>query len=618
MHNDEIPEVIPKDILSLVIGNHKFGILEIEVIETVPTTIPQEILFSIDMSGSMGDLCKDNRTKMEHAKNTTKNIVSVLSNLEGAVSMCIHGFNNKVKEFLKWTKIEKEEIANIIEKIEKMKPSESTNIELAIRKAEKSHNKSQIPYSQKTHIFLTDGIANEGESDSEKLAEMIQQSELHNDTKTKQHIFVGFGDDHNSNLLQKMADRSQSGIYYFVDKIERTGLVFGEIVHGIMYKVLEDVEIEIENGEIYDYKTNTWSNKLVVPSLVGEAKKIYHIRTDNTNTTLSSNIKAKVKARVYNTNELVEELIENNLQNKDLIKYMWRQRTQELLCEVNLFSKEKETITQSCFKEGKENHTLENHKLEDNKRRIKNKKIEIRKKLSEFLTSLKNYMTEYKLENDEFYKTIYEDIKTTNNTFDKYNATMYSCARQNSQGRQTTYSPRYEEIESNDEESQYDDIFDISNEDAKVPSTPMKRSKRRFFNHLGFNRFTSNTSDEDILKELTMENVTPVQLKMMREISNISTPSTLFEEVDDESTRDGFCNFVSKRNSPPLPSDEKINITELVPLTEMDELFFQKRSEYYSDYYKKYDTTNTKDAKDIKDTQENNRKKPNHLFLSIP
>lgn len=146
LHTGELP---PQKFESLIDPDHTFGILEIEVDPITPTTIPQEILFSIDSSGSMDDLCKDKCTKMEHAKQTTKNIMKVLSNLERDTSICVHSFDSHVKKVLEWTKIEKNTISKIFEKIEEIEPCDSTNIELALKKAEKSlENKKETEDSQ--------------------------------------------------------------------------------------------------------------------------------------------------------------------------------------------------------------------------------------------------------------------------------------------------------------------------------------------------------------------------------------------------------------------------------------------------------------------------------------
>ena len=42
-----------------------------------------------------------------------------------------------------------------------------------------------------------------------------------------------------------------------------------------------NAEIRIEDGLIYNWKTNTWDNKLVEPIIISEVEKIYHIKSKN-------------------------------------------------------------------------------------------------------------------------------------------------------------------------------------------------------------------------------------------------------------------------------------------------------------------------------------------------
>ena len=569
--------------LFIIPNEHHFGILELEVKETKPTTLTQEILCSEDTSGSMTGECKDGRSKMEHAKNTTKKIIDVLSNLEEQetntntpsknpnIWISINGFNSKVSEILPWTKIEKSEMENIRDKIENLIPQDSTNIELALKEGEKSLHEIQRqpqPQSQKTHIFLTDGNATDGVSNPHILSKMINEIQDQNKDQTQkqkqktQNIFVGFGSDHNGYLLQKLASSITDGMYYFIDNVQHTGLVFGEIVYEIIYKAVENVEIEIENGEIYDYKTNCWSNSIKIRSLVGEAKKTYHIRT-----TRPKQVKVNIKGNTESenkekTNEILTVVSEG--QKKDLTKFILRQRTQELLYEVtDILSKEcdleyqvSDTDTKALFLKNPQDQDQEDRYSEvdletelsssskneiklTKKKELKEKKNELRNTLKNFMDKLSKHIQENNLEKDEFYTGIYEDIKTTYKTIDKRNAIMYSCARQNSQGRQTSYSPKYEDDENTEVD---DDIFCLT------PSPVLRRKNRR-----------KKEMKEDIFRYLTLENTTPMKMKIMREVSSyVSSPSSKSR---------------SSSNSPPL-IDENICVEKLQPLTEMDEIIF--------------------------------------------
>ena len=42
------------------------------------------------------------------------------------------------------------------------------------------------------------------------------------------------------------------GILYFIDKLENSGYVYGEILHDIVYRLLKNIQINVENGFIYE------------------------------------------------------------------------------------------------------------------------------------------------------------------------------------------------------------------------------------------------------------------------------------------------------------------------------------------------------------------------------
>ena len=44
---------------------------------------------------------------------------------------------------------------------------------------------------------------------------------------------------------------------------------------------LKDIHLEVENGKIYDWKTNNWVSVLEERDLVSEVDKYYHLVTDN-------------------------------------------------------------------------------------------------------------------------------------------------------------------------------------------------------------------------------------------------------------------------------------------------------------------------------------------------
>ena len=445
--DSESDKVIP-ELEEYIKGETKFGILQIEIVPTTETLEAQDILFTVDISGSMDDKCKDEKTKMQYATHTMKRIISVFEKSENKkISIEITGFDDKIKKVKEWTRIDENNTNLIKENIEELEARGSTDIELGLKSAIESfqeRTKEQEEHAKKTHIFLTDGIATKGESNPKELYNLML-----NNTQNINNIYIGFGEDHNANLLQTLGENSKD-IYYFVDEIENTGLVFGEIIHSILYKALENIEIIVENGEIYDYLTNSWSNKLRISSLTSEAKKTYHVRT-----TGNTDAKAIITAdNLINPDEIhtLPSLLndENKIEPNDLTKYMLRQKTQELMYRAKeiineytenkykrvipfLFEIEDETTTQTQEKQ--------QQKQQQKKQENKEKKTQIKNEINEFMLHLHRHMKMNGLEEDEFHVKLHEDLKVAYKSINSPMGAMYLGSRQYSQGRETSYTP---------------------------------------------------------------------------------------------------------------------------------------------------------------------------------
>lgn len=400
---------IPKDVLYN--QEYHFGILDIETANTPCIREPQIIIFSIDISASMSDLCKDNRTQMQHAIHTAKNVITAISKIEDAnVSIIVYAFDDYVEKIINLTKITSDNVSNLHTMLENCKPRGSTNIEKALQNAVNviSSLKTTEPLSHISHIFLTDGQATVGEYNSEVLYRYVDSS--------IRNIFIGYGVNHSYTLLNLLASH-KNGSYVFVDDIENTGIVFGDIVYGILYKSIVDIRFEAENCELYNFVKDTWDTQLELPYLLSESKKTYHVRTK---TPAIMNVKIYGKNALFDASPETKDVFEDvggvmpDLQDSltNLDKYMFRQRTLELIF------KSKEIRTKTSFVG------------------------EIKKELILFLKIMQEYMNQHDLKTDTFYQTLCDDIKITSKTIDAGGNTfdMYSTARQHSQGRQGSYN----------------------------------------------------------------------------------------------------------------------------------------------------------------------------------
>lgn len=385
-------------------NENQFATLYVEIDDIPPTQEPQTILFSIDISGSMSDICPDGRTKMQHIVHTTKNIIDVFSTTTTSdISVEIWGFDDKMEPIVKETKCTKETKEEIHERITRsLNPRGSTNISIALKNA---NDRLKNLTTNRTHVFMTDGQVTSGSRIAKQLKENVDPN--------YPNIFVGFGSDHDAFLLQTLANE---GSYYYVDHIETAGLAYGEITHSILYQALRRVTITINGGEIYDYRTNTWSNTLEIPYLLGQAKKTYHLRYKK-----STDLSATIRAFNSNAEEVIEEVdVLPRLLDApptDFTRHLYRQRTLELLYEA-----------QKTIKEQQQNQRLK----------------DITQKLNDFLIDMKSYIDQNNLTDDIFMADLCDDIGITMMTIKTSClnvAAAYSAGRARSNGTQGSFQP---------------------------------------------------------------------------------------------------------------------------------------------------------------------------------
>jgi len=520
----------------------QFGILTIKINDTEMISTPQYILFMLDRSQSMNEVSEDKLTKMEHAKHTIKNIVKLVVNSDECcppVFIQVFVFDDEVEEVISKIQVTKKNMEKINSKIDSIEPRNSTNIQEALKKSreifEEVASSSSAKYYTKTHIFLTDGLPTEGETNIGRLI----KKELENTTPIdddNSHVFIGYGEDHNGNLLQSLSFNKKNGYYYFVDKIENSGFVFGEIIHGILYTALKNINISLENGEIYNYKTNVWSSKLYISSILSEAAKIYHVRSKIPNETQAlltaenAITNKEYKYTIHRLPELINQ-ITNQFSETDLTKYILRQKTQEYLYHARSVAISIENASSVMIIMPKETKKEVSVKIENMRQEIKS-----------FLKFLKNYIKKNEEPQDNnFYKMLYDDMYIAYRTFGTERGAMYSGSRQSSQGRQTSYvvsSPYHEEDE-------YDEV-----DTSLTPFPHIKKCN-------GINKFP-----------VLSVNTTPRQLKVMQTIRSCSPQPLKMMNPFGTSSR---------TPSPPIIPPESIQLEDFKPLTELDSIMLFNR-----------------------------------------
>ena len=480
--------------------NYNFGILKIEMNETPVIQNPIFIEFSVDRSGSMDELCKDNNTKIHHLKKTLINIIEYIATLEDAnVYIQIDMFDDRIDTCIECIKIDKNNYMSLIDSVKNIKCGGSTNIGAALEHATSVISKkiAENPLIKPYHIFLTDGYPTVGNTINALLMEFICYDYA--------NVMIGIGTDHNYKMLQDFASNPKSE-YRFIDNGENSGLVYGEILQRILRPALEDIVLKIEDGEFYDWKTNTWVDTIKEDIIDSEATKIYHIRTKEPyyaeveingcvsgSTTIGSQLLCSVETipdlADYDTNETYYT---------NLSKYIYRQKTLELL---------------SICKNYKDD-------------RYTNEARTILKLLSKFFKNMRKYMKENNSLNDSFMTMLCEDIVVAYKTLGSRDSQMFCGARQVSQGSQYAYTPCY------------DDNDTVPLFDAPIKDNVFRRS-------VNISRFPDINTD---WKELS----DPIDIYDLSDLSHLSAMDKIEESNDEENEdkdEDDIDNYISSNTN---------------------------------------------------------------------
>jgi len=402
-----------------------FGVFHLKVddIEPVVVLSEQHFVFVIDKSGSMSYKCSDGITKMTHVMYTLNKIIQYFLEYSArsvSIYLTVFAFDNNFEEVIKMVKIDDSTKDDIIKKINAIKPQGLTNIELALKQTKQFINEclTKCPERNITHIFMTDGDVTVGSADIKVL-----KSEC---VSSISNVFIGFGLDHNAHMLSALGSS-----YYFIDNMERSGLVYGEVLSSVLCCIAKHASVKISNGYIYDWKNNAWKTELFIVDIVSD--KTYHLITSD-----HSTVECILSIKINDTKETVQGVVKHgqiNYTSEYFTKYKYRQQTQELLYEVNVNVR----IMPSPIKQRRQSYLYSNLNLKEELEEEKN--VSLKERMHSLMETMKTYMNELTNENDKkFMKLLCDDIYVCIQTHGTPHAKMYSCTRHLSQGSQRVYS----------------------------------------------------------------------------------------------------------------------------------------------------------------------------------
>jgi hypothetical protein len=250
---------------------------------------------SIDCSGSMGENAsryqqsqQQQNTKMDFVHATLNNMIDTIisqqeefSHVEFYLALVqFHSSATCVLHPMRVTADSKDEILQVISRI---RPLGGTNFEKCFKEmALLISNESQhispsddIPEHcvQRMHVFLTDGDNNEGNKSIPHLASILNATAVQ-----PTQIMIGYGTDHDSATLQSLCSHFPNSRQWFIDDIEKTGCIFGEILWSSVNAAFTKVSISTPHAEVYDFETMQWKNEICLGDFAYDSSRTYYIR----------------------------------------------------------------------------------------------------------------------------------------------------------------------------------------------------------------------------------------------------------------------------------------------------------------------------------------------------
>jgi uncharacterized protein YegL len=477
----------------------QFGTLTMNVGETPITKTPIVLLFDSDVSGSMGDVCVDGRTKIQHIKHTMIRIISycgqqIAENPGTKISVGILAFDDTIIRILEFVEITDSNADELNAKIEQMMQKGMTNIELALKESNRmltDYMEAQDPdlHTKYVHIQLTDGDANIGSKNPTILKQHVNP-DFH-------QIFVGFGKTHNAPLLIEWAN-STYGEYKFIDQLEKSAEVYSDFMSNVLYTAVDKAVLRAEFGEMFNATTNSWVTEMSVSNISSGSHRTFHVRT-TTPYQMLVYLHGETTTITHDSDTFIREFdampeLESEdgvVETTNLVKYVFRQRVQELLYQIQ--------------------HSLKTDIV--GRKQLKKDMRELYKKIDVFYTELM-LDAENTTFDQLFIKQLKDDIFISYSTMGTQYEQMYTASRAGSNNHQCSYNVTLDE-----------------NEHTTTQSPTLQRSTGGIQRH---NAYTAWQDDGDDSPKSPRHNAIPVYQEDDEDAPHIPTQDEIDEAEEQQ------------------------------------------------------------------------------------
>ena len=301
---------------------------------------------SVDASGSMGEKAskpgQPMQTKMEFVHITLTNMIEYIAsqeeeNPQAEFYIAIVSFDSFASCPLLPCRVTRENKDQLIQTVKSIAPRGGTNFEKCFREiarlmvAESDYIKPDEAiheeFVQRMHIFLTDGANNEGERNVQRLASSLTPT-LTAPRKPATQIMIGYGADHDSTTLQNLCALFPKSKQWFIDDVEKTGCIFGEILWSAINTAYSQVTLST-NVEFFDFTSMSWKNEIHIDDLINDSSRTFYIRAPWTADTLVCNMTYFSTESASNATHTTQKSItysanQDNTEDENVLKELWR------------------------------------------------------------------------------------------------------------------------------------------------------------------------------------------------------------------------------------------------------------------------------------------------------
>ncbi len=448
--------------------NSTYGVFNFNTISTDTTNEHLIFHFMVDVSGSMSDRIDDGRSKMQLIIHTLTNMIHYFADNMENVYISVTGFDDNIHTYIKPTKVTTDNVNSLISLLSKIHPLHRTDIELALQTVYGYIEEDIENITKNNHaiVLLTDGESNVGNTSHNTLADIIPNGISSN--------FIALGSDHNADLMYALGHKHELTTEWFINQLENTGSVYGEIIYNETHKILYDTKIRAINGKIFDYTKGIFVEELMLGTLSSEMIKQYHILSETPNdceieitghkiinsSSICSSIGSSIGSSICSSIESYSNITKPSIVNIDhdiTIQYL-RLGVQKLMVDVRSciqLSKINNKIPNNIFgrinrridTEYNNDFTLLNKRVETMLQYVNdyikqnNPYIDDNQDLNQDSNQDLNQDSNQDLNQDGILHGLYDDLLILHKTSKNANIQniQLSNARETSQGRQTSY-----------------------------------------------------------------------------------------------------------------------------------------------------------------------------------